>query len=88
MVTMATEKRAINERDAAVEFDGRWLLLDERAFPPSEDTGYIVAYGDGTSEDREALRRICLDDYDGEALLMKGYVPKDEVCDSGIIEVL
>ncbi|GBU22378.1 hypothetical protein R80B4_02286 [Fibrobacteres bacterium R8-0-B4] len=89
MVTMATEKRAINERDAAVEFDGRWLLLDKRDFPPSEDTGYIVAYGDGSSEeDYEALHKIKLDVYRGDARLMKGYVPKDEICDSGIIEVL
>jgi len=88
MVTMATEKRVINERDADVEFNGRWLLLDKRDFPPSEDTGYIVAYGDGTSEDREALRRICLDVYDGNVLLMKGYTPTDEIYDCGIIEVL
>jgi len=88
MVTMATEKRVINERDADVEFNGRWLLLDKRDFPPSEDTGYIVAYGDGTPEDREALRSICLDVYDGDALLMKGYTPTDEIYDCGIIEVL
>jgi len=92
MVTMAKEKRAINERDAAVEFDGRWLLLDKRDFPPSEDTGYIVAYSDGTpeaeDEDCEALYKIKIDLYRGRARLMKGYVPKDEICDSGIIEVL
>jgi len=88
MVTMATEKRAINERDAAIEFDGRWLLLDKRDFPPSEDTGYIIAYGDGTPEDRDALHKIKLEVFHGKVRLMKGYVPKDEICDSGIIEVL
>ena len=88
MVTMAKEKRVINERDAEVEFDGRWLLLDERNFPPSDGTGYIIAYGNGTPEDRDALMEINFDKYHGEALLMKGYTPKDEVCDSGIIEIV
>ncbi|GBU22105.1 hypothetical protein R80B4_02010 [Fibrobacteres bacterium R8-0-B4] len=86
MVTMATEKRVINEREAASEFDGRWLLLDKRGFPPSDDMGYIIAYGDGTPEDRDALYKIKSEVYHGRARLMKGYTPKDEVCDSGIIE--
>ncbi|MCL2183419.1 MAG: hypothetical protein FWB85_08125 [Chitinispirillia bacterium] len=86
MVTMATEKRAIDEREAAVEFDGRWLLLDKNDFPPSEDMGYIIAYGNGTPEDRDVLRKINLDQYDGDLRLMKGYTPKDEVYDCGIIE--
>jgi len=29
-----------------------------RDFPPADDKGYVVAYGDGTPEDRDALRRI------------------------------
>jgi hypothetical protein len=88
MVIMAKEKRVINERDAEVEFNGRWLLLDERDFPPSEDKGYIIAYGDGTAEDRDALMEIKLTVFKGRARLMKGYAPKDEVCDSGIIEIV
>ena len=88
MITMATEKRVLNYREAKAEFDGRWLLLDKRDFPPSDDMGYVVAYGDGTSEDREALRRINFDKYDGKVLLMKGWAPKDEIFDSGIIEIV
>ena len=88
MVVMATEKRVLNYREAKEEFDGRWLLLDKRDFPPVDDMGYVVAYGDGTAEDRDALRRINLDKYDGKVLLMKGYVPKDEICDNGIIEIV
>ncbi|GBU23275.1 hypothetical protein R80B4_03192 [Fibrobacteres bacterium R8-0-B4] len=88
MVTMAAEKRAINEREAAAEFDGQWLLLDKRDFPPSEDMGYIIAYGDGTPNDRDALMDINCDTYNGEARLMKGYTPKDEIYDSGIIEAV
>ena len=88
MVVMATEKRVLNYREAKEEFDGRWLLLDKRDFPPSEDKGYVVAYGDGTVEDREALMDINLRDYRGKVLLMKGYVPKDEIFDSGIIDVV
>jgi len=87
MVTMATERRVIDEREAASEFDGRWVLLDKRDFPPAEDMGYIVAYGDGTPEDRDALMEIKWDMFNGNARLMKGYVPKDdEPYDSGIIE--
>ncbi|MDR0330167.1 MAG: hypothetical protein LBH93_00445 [Chitinispirillales bacterium] len=88
MVTMATDKRVLNFREAEAEFDGRWLLLDKRSFPPSDDMGYVVAYGDGTSEDRDALRRINFDMFNGEVLLMKGYTPKDEVFDSGIIDIV
>jgi hypothetical protein len=88
MVTMATEKRILNYRDAKVEFDGQWLLLDKRDFPPEDDKGYVVAYGDGTAEDRDALRRINFDKYEGKVLLMKGWTPKDEIFDSGIIDIV
>jgi hypothetical protein len=88
MVTMAKEKRVIDERAASVEFDGRWLLLDKRGFPPAEDMGYIIAYGDGTPQDRDALMNINCDTYKGEARLMKGYTPKDEIYDCGIIEAV
>ena len=88
MVTMISEKRVINSREADVEFDGRWLLLDKREFPPSDDMGYIIAYGNGTPEDRDALRRMNLDKYNGEVLLMKGWIPKDEIFDSGIIDII
>jgi len=51
--------------------------------------GYVVACGDGTPEDRDALMEICLDKYDGEVLLMKGWKPKDDdIFDSGIIEMV
>jgi len=88
MVTMATEKRVLNYREAQTEFDGRWLLLDKRDFPPSDDKGYVVAYGDGTPEDRDALRRINFDKYNGKVLLMKGWIPKDEIFNSGIIDIV
>jgi len=88
MITMAAEKRILNYREAKTEFDGQWLLLDKRDFPPSDDMGYVVAYGDGTPEDRDALRRINFDKYNGKVLLMKGWKPKDEIFDSGIIDIV
>ena len=88
MITIATERRILNYREAKVEFDGRWLLLDKRDFPPADDTGYVVAYGDGTPEDRDALEEINFKKYHGEIFLMKGYVPKDEIFDNGIIEIV
>jgi len=79
MLTMPTEQRAITEKDANVEFDDRWVLLYKRAFPPSEDKGYIVAYGDGTPEDRDALMELNFELYRGKARLMKGYTNKDGI---------
>jgi hypothetical protein len=58
MVTMVTEKRVLNWREAEAEFDGCWFLLDKRGFPLEDDMGYLVAYGDGTPEDRDALTEI------------------------------
>ena len=88
MITITTEKRVLNYKEAKTEFDGQWLLLDKRNFLPAEDKGYIVAFGDGTPEDRDALRRLNFDKYDGKVLLMKGWKPKDEIFDSGIIEIV
>lgn len=85
MLKMAAEKRAITEKDAHVEFDGRWVLLYKRPFPPSEDTGYIVAYGNGTPEDRDALRELNFEKFNGTARLMKGYTPKDGIYECGPI---
>jgi hypothetical protein len=51
--------------------------------------GYVVACGDGSDEDRDALEEICFDKYHGEVLLMKGWKPKDDdIFDSGIIEMV
>jgi hypothetical protein len=78
MVTMVTEKHVLNCREVDAEYDGRWVLYDQRDFPPKEDTGYVVAYGNGTPEDRDALMEICLDKYHGQVLLKKGWIPKDD----------
>jgi len=79
MVTEVMEKRVITEKDARSEFDGRWVLLDERDFPESEYRGYLVAYGDGTPEDRDALNKMLWEKYRGKAFLMKGYIPKEDI---------
>jgi len=89
MVTMNTDKRVLNYLEVKAEYDGHWVLFDQRDFPPEDDMGYVVACGDGTPEDRDALMEICLDKYDGEVLLMKGWKPKDDdIFDSGIIEMV
>jgi len=90
MVTMTEEKkRVLNYLEVKAEYDGRWVLFDQRDFPPEDDMGYVVACGDGSLEDRAALKEICLDKYHGEVLLMKGWIPKDDdVFDSGIIEIV
>jgi hypothetical protein len=88
MVTMVTEKRVLNCRQVDAEYEGRWVLFDHRDFPPEEGTGYVVACGDGTDEDWEALYQICLDKYHGKVFLGKGWVPKDDVFDSGIIDIV
>ena len=88
MVTIVTEKRVLNCREVETEYDGRWFLYDQRDFPPVEDKGYVVAYGDGTPEDRDALEEICFEEYHGKVLLKKGWLPKDEIFDNGIIEIV
>jgi hypothetical protein len=47
---MVTEKRVLNCREVEAEYDGRWFLLDKRDFPPEDDMGYLVAFGDGSIE--------------------------------------
>jgi hypothetical protein len=86
MIKKKTKKRVLTYKEAMIEFDGQWLLLDKREFPPSDDMGYVVAYGDGTPEDRDTLTEINFSEYHGKVLLMKGWVPKDEIFDSGIID--
>jgi len=90
MVTMTEEKkRVLNYLEVKAEYDGHWVLFDQRDFPPEDDMGYVVACGDGSDEDRDALEEICFDKYHGEVLLMKGWKPKDDdIFDSGIIEMV
>jgi len=90
MVTMTEEKkRVLNYLEVKAEYDGRWVLFDHRDFPPEDDMGYVVAYGDGSDEDRETLREIQCGKYHGEVVLIKGWIPKDDdVFDSGIIEMV
>jgi hypothetical protein len=89
MVTMVTEKRVLNCLEVEAEYDGRWVLYDQRDFPPEQDTGYVVACGDGTLEDRDALMEIQHSKYHGEVFLMKGWIPKDDdIFDNGIIEIV
>jgi hypothetical protein len=86
MVTMVDEKQVLSYPEAKAKYDGYWLLFDQRDFPPEEDMGYVVAYGDGTDEVWKALERIQMKQYNGKVLLMKGWVQKDDIFDSGIIE--
>jgi len=88
MVTIVTEKRVLNCKEVEAEYEGRWFLYDQREFPPVEDMGYVVAYGDGTPEDRDALEEICFEKYHGKVLLKKGWIPKNDVFDNGIIEIV
>lgn len=79
MVTEVKEKRIITEKEARAEFDGQWVLLDERNFHPSECIGYLVAYGNGTPEDRDALNELLMEKYSGGGFLMKGYIPREDI---------
>ena len=90
MVTMTEEKkRVLNCLEVDAEYDGHWVLFDKRDFPPEDDMGDVVACGDGSDEDRDALREINHSKYDGEVFLIKGWKPKDDdVFDSGIIEMV
>jgi hypothetical protein len=80
---MVTGKRVMDYRAVDTEFDGKWVLLDKKNSRVGE--GCLVAYGDGTPEDRDALDLLLWDKYNGKALLKKGYIPKDEVYVCGTI---
>jgi hypothetical protein len=88
MVTMVKDKRILNWKEAESQYNGRWLLFDKSDFPSAEDIGYVVAYGDGTAEDRDALMEIQSSKYQGKVFLIKGWVPKDDIFNSGIIEAI
>jgi hypothetical protein len=79
MITEVEEKRVMTEREVNAEFDGKWVLLYKRDFLPSEDKGYLSAYGDGTPQDRDALKAFNWDKYNGKARLMKGYTSKEGI---------
>jgi co-chaperonin GroES (HSP10) len=86
MVTMINERQVLSYPEAKAKYDGHWLLFDKRDFPPEEDMGYVVALGDGTNEDWEELVKIQMKQYKGDVFLIKGWVQKDDIYDSGIIE--
>jgi hypothetical protein len=78
MITEVKEKRVLSHKQVNSEFDGHWVLLYRGGFPKSECEGYLVAYGDGTPQDRDALKQLDWDKYGGRALLLKGYIPKED----------
>jgi hypothetical protein len=86
MITMNTEKQLLSYPEAKAKYDGHWLLFDQRDYPPEEDMGYVVAYGDGTAEDREALCDMNHSKYNGRVLLMKGWASKNDIYYCSIIE--
>jgi hypothetical protein len=79
MITEVQDKRVITVKDVNTEFEGRWVLLNHRAFPLSAGQGYVVAYGDGAPDDYDAVDQRVWDQYNGKALLLKGYIPKEYV---------
>jgi hypothetical protein len=79
MITEVTDKRVMSHQQVNAEFDGRWVILDERNFSPPGGEGYLVAYGDGTQEDYDALDQLLWDRFDGRALILKGYTPKEDI---------
>jgi len=86
MVTMVTDKQVLSYPEAKAKYDGHWILFDQRDYPPEEDMGYVVACGNGSDEDCEALRDLNHSEYNGKVLLMKGWFPKDDIYYSSIIE--
>jgi len=79
MITEVTEKRVMSENDVDIEYDGKWVIFDTDPYSTSGDEGCVVAYGDGSKEDREALHNIVINRYKGQALLKFAYVPKEHV---------
>ena len=79
MITEVKEKRVISIRDVDFEYDGRWVIFDWRPYSTSGGEGCVVAYGDGTKEDRATLYEYLHENYRGKALLKFAYTPKEDV---------
>ena len=79
MITEVKEKRVISIRDVDFEYDGRWVIFLQDPNSASVGQGYVVAYGDGTKEDRAALYEYLREKYNGQALLKFAYEPKEDV---------
>jgi len=79
MITEVKEKRVISFRDVDDEYDGKWVVYDSDPYSTSGDFGCVIAYGEDTPEDREALHKIVIDRFRGQALLKYAYVPKEDI---------
>jgi|GEM_PF-951871 len=79
MITEVKEKRIISIRDVDFEYDGRWVLFLPEPSSTSGEWGCVVAYGDGTKEDRAALYEYLHEKYQEQALLKFAYEPKEDV---------
>lgn len=79
MITEVNEKRVMTENEVDSEYDGKWVIFDTDPYSEIGDKGCVVAYGDGSKEDREALHDIVIDRYKGQALLKFAFVPKEHV---------
>ena len=79
MITEVKERKLTNSRDLNFEYDGRWVIFEEEPSSTSGSEGWVVYYGDGTPEDRDALMQVVANKYNGDALLTFAYVPKEDV---------
>ena len=78
MITEVKERKLTNLRDINFDYDGRWVIFESEPSSTSGGVGWVVFYGDGTSEDWDALYKIVIDKYDGDALLTFAYLPKED----------
>ncbi|MCL2189001.1 MAG: hypothetical protein FWC16_09065 [Defluviitaleaceae bacterium] len=71
MVKRLNETVVRTEKEIDKLYSGKWVLLDDRAFP-YDGKGCIVALGEDSDEDLDELLSIKLDEYKGEFHLMVG----------------
>lgn len=79
MITEVNEKKVISIRDVDYQYDGKWVIFDSDPYSTAGNLGCVVAYGDETEEDYEALHDIVTERFKGQALLKFAYVPKEDV---------
>ena len=79
MITEVKEKRIISFSDVDFEYDGKWVVYESKPYSTSGDFGCVIAYGEDTPEDREALHKIVIDKFRGQALLKYAYVAKEDI---------
>ena len=73
MIVQVAEKRKITENEIDRDFDGQWVLFIKEGHT---SVGQIIAYGTEGVKDRENLRLLNLNKFNGDGLVLYGFAER------------